>query len=66
VSDRLPSLGADEVIRVLKKVGFEVTRIKGSHTSCGIAMIQVVAQWCLSTRARTSSADYSGLSGNVE
>jgi predicted RNA binding protein YcfA (HicA-like mRNA interferase family) len=31
VSDRLPSLAADEVIRVLKKVGFEVTRIKGSH-----------------------------------
>jgi hypothetical protein len=29
VSVRLPSLAAEEVIRVLKKVGFEVTRIKG-------------------------------------
>jgi hypothetical protein len=29
VSVRLPSLAADEVIRVLKKAGFEVTRIKG-------------------------------------
>jgi predicted RNA binding protein YcfA (HicA-like mRNA interferase family) len=31
VSDRLPSLAAEEVIRVLKKVGFEVARIKGCH-----------------------------------
>jgi len=31
MSDRLPSLKPDEVIRVLRKAGFEVTRIKGSH-----------------------------------
>ena len=31
MSDRLPSLNADEVIRALKKAGFEVTCIKGSH-----------------------------------
>jgi predicted RNA binding protein YcfA (HicA-like mRNA interferase family) len=31
MSDRLPSLKADEVIRALRKAGFEVTRIKGSH-----------------------------------
>jgi predicted RNA binding protein YcfA (HicA-like mRNA interferase family) len=31
VSDRLPSLGAEAVIRALGKVGFEVTRIRGSH-----------------------------------
>jgi predicted RNA binding protein YcfA (HicA-like mRNA interferase family) len=31
MSDRLPSLGAEKVIRALKKAGFEVTRIKGSH-----------------------------------
>jgi predicted RNA binding protein YcfA (HicA-like mRNA interferase family) len=31
MSERLPSLKADEVIRALRKAGFEVTRIKGSH-----------------------------------
>jgi predicted RNA binding protein YcfA (HicA-like mRNA interferase family) len=31
MSKRLPSLKADEVIRALRKAGFEVTRIKGSH-----------------------------------
>jgi predicted RNA binding protein YcfA (HicA-like mRNA interferase family) len=31
MSDRLPSLKPDEVIRALRKAGFEVTRIKGSH-----------------------------------
>ena len=31
MSDRLPSLKADEVIRALRKAGFEVARIKGSH-----------------------------------
>ena len=31
MSDRLPSLKADEVIRALRKAGFEITRIKGSH-----------------------------------
>jgi predicted RNA binding protein YcfA (HicA-like mRNA interferase family) len=31
MSDRLPSLSPDEVIRALKKAGFEVTRIRGSH-----------------------------------
>jgi predicted RNA binding protein YcfA (HicA-like mRNA interferase family) len=28
---RLPSLKAEDVIRALRKAGFEVTRIKGSH-----------------------------------
>ena len=31
MSDRLPSLSPNEVIRTLKKAGFEVARIKGSH-----------------------------------
>ena len=31
MSDRLPSLKADQVIRALRRAGFEVTRIKGSH-----------------------------------
>jgi predicted RNA binding protein YcfA (HicA-like mRNA interferase family) len=31
MSERLPSLKADEVISALRKAGFEVTRIKGSH-----------------------------------
>lgn len=31
MSDRLPSLKADDVFRALSKAGFEVTRIKGSH-----------------------------------
>lgn len=31
MSDRLPALSADEVMRALMKAGFEVTRIKGSH-----------------------------------
>ena len=31
MSERLPSLKADEVIRALRKAGFEVTRIKESH-----------------------------------
>jgi len=31
MSDRLPSLAPEEVIRALKKAGFEVIRIKGSH-----------------------------------
>lgn len=31
MSGRLPSLGGDDVIRALRKAGFEVTRIKGSH-----------------------------------
>ena len=31
MSDRLPSLKPDAVIRALRKAGFEVTRIKGSH-----------------------------------
>ena len=31
MSERLPSLKADEVIRALRKAGFEVARIKGSH-----------------------------------
>jgi predicted RNA binding protein YcfA (HicA-like mRNA interferase family) len=31
MSDRLPSLKADQVVRALRKAGFEVTRIKGSH-----------------------------------
>jgi predicted RNA binding protein YcfA (HicA-like mRNA interferase family) len=31
MTDRLPSLKAEEVIRALRKAGFEVTRIKGSH-----------------------------------
>ena len=31
MSDRLPSLPPNEVIRALKKAGFEVARIKGSH-----------------------------------
>lgn len=31
MSGRLPSLKADEVIRALRKAGFEVARIKGSH-----------------------------------
>ena len=35
MSDRLPSLNADEVIRALKKAGFEVTCIKGSHHVMG-------------------------------
>ena len=31
MSDRLPSLTADEVIRALRNAGFDVTRIMGSH-----------------------------------
>ncbi|MFM9941546.1 MAG: type II toxin-antitoxin system HicA family toxin [Hyphomicrobiaceae bacterium] len=31
MSDRLPVLKADEVIRALLKAGFQVSRIKGSH-----------------------------------
>jgi len=31
MSDRLPALAPGDVIRALKKAGFEVTRIKGSH-----------------------------------
>ena len=31
MSDRLPSLKADGVIRALRRAGFEVARIKGSH-----------------------------------
>ncbi len=31
MNERLPALTAAEVIRALKKAGFEVTRIKGSH-----------------------------------
>jgi predicted RNA binding protein YcfA (HicA-like mRNA interferase family) len=31
MSERLPSLKADEVIRALRKAGFEVARIKGSQ-----------------------------------
>lgn len=31
MSERLPSLKADEVIRALRKAGFEIARIKGSH-----------------------------------
>lgn len=31
MSNRLPSLKAGDVIRALRKAGFEVTRIKGSH-----------------------------------
>jgi predicted RNA binding protein YcfA (HicA-like mRNA interferase family) len=31
MSDRLPSLKGDDVIRALRKAGFDVTRIKGSH-----------------------------------
>jgi predicted RNA binding protein YcfA (HicA-like mRNA interferase family) len=31
MNDRLPLLKADEVIRALRKAGFDVTRIKGSH-----------------------------------
>jgi predicted RNA binding protein YcfA (HicA-like mRNA interferase family) len=40
MSDRLPSLKADEVIRTLKKAGFEVTRIKGSHHGCATRRCQ--------------------------
>ena len=29
--ERLPSLKADDVIRALRRAGFEVARIKGSH-----------------------------------
>jgi len=29
--NRLPSLGADEVLRVLRTIGFEVKRQRGSH-----------------------------------
>ena len=31
MSARLPSLRGDDVIRALKKAGFNVVRIKGSH-----------------------------------
>ena len=31
MNERLPALTAAEVIRALRKIGFEVTRIKGSH-----------------------------------
>lgn len=31
MTDRLPSLKADEVIRALRKAGFVVSPIKGSH-----------------------------------
>ena len=31
MSDRLPSLSANDVIRALKTAGFVVSRIKGSH-----------------------------------
>lgn len=31
MTERLPSLKADQVIRALRRAGFEVTRIKGSH-----------------------------------
>ena len=31
MSSRLPALKPDKVIRTLRKAGFEVTRIKGSH-----------------------------------
>ena len=31
MSDKLPALRADEVIRALRKAGFEVARIRGSH-----------------------------------
>ena len=39
MSDRLPSLNADEVIWALKKAGFEVTCIKGSHHVMGKVLI---------------------------
>ena len=31
MSGRLPALKADEVIRALRKAGFDVVRVKGSH-----------------------------------
>ena len=31
MTERLPSLKADDVIRALRRAGFEVARIKGSH-----------------------------------
>ena len=31
MSDRLPSLKPGEIVRALRKAGFEVIRIKGSH-----------------------------------
>ena len=31
MSGRLPALRGDDVIRALKKAGFDVVRIKGSH-----------------------------------
>lgn len=31
MTERLPSLKAEEVIRALRKAGFEIARIKGSH-----------------------------------
>lgn len=31
MSDRLPALRPDEVIRVLQRAGFRVTRTRGSH-----------------------------------
>ena len=31
MSDRLPSLEADEMIRALKKAGYDIIRTKGSH-----------------------------------
>ena len=31
MSGRLPSLRGDDVVRALRKAGFEVSRIKGSH-----------------------------------
>ena len=56
MSDRLPSLKADEVIRALRRAGFEVTRIKGATTSCDTEMMPAEARLCLFTQAGISSA----------
>jgi hypothetical protein len=42
----LPALSGRAVIAALERAGFEVIRTKGSHHSCGIAMIPVGKPSC--------------------
>ena len=53
----LPSLTGKELLAVLKKAGFEVLRVKGSHHFCVTPM--AVLPWFRSTPAKTLVRDCS-------
>jgi len=50
---KAPRLTGKQVIAALQNAGFEVLRIKGSHTLCSI--LTVDAQLSQSTRAKSSA-----------